>query len=136
LSQEAFAEKAGLHRTYISAVERAKRSIALDNVQKIANALAAAMKWYYASPENTAEGNKIMAKAFNVPEAEFTQGLKDLKLFNNEQNVKMFGDAEKPGAFYDTMQRAADLYFNAKKINSKPDPKTIIDSSYLKNVKL
>lgn len=40
LSQEAFAEKAGLHRTYISAVEREKRSIALDNIQKIADALA------------------------------------------------------------------------------------------------
>lgn len=39
LSQEAFAEKAGLHRTYISAIEREKRSIALENVQKIANAL-------------------------------------------------------------------------------------------------
>jgi len=39
LSQERFAEKAGLHRTYISAVERGKRSIALDNVQKIADAL-------------------------------------------------------------------------------------------------
>lgn len=39
LSQEAFAEIAGLHRTYISAVEREKRSIALDNVQKIADAL-------------------------------------------------------------------------------------------------
>lgn len=39
LSQEAFAEKACLHRTYISAIEREKRSIALDNVQKIADAL-------------------------------------------------------------------------------------------------
>ncbi|MBP2029054.1 transcriptional regulator with XRE-family HTH domain [Acetoanaerobium pronyense] len=39
LSQEAFAEKSGLHRTYISAIERQKRSIALDNVQKIADAL-------------------------------------------------------------------------------------------------
>lgn len=39
LSQEAFAEKAGLHRTYISAVEREKRSIALENIQKIADAL-------------------------------------------------------------------------------------------------
>lgn len=38
-SQEAFAEKAGLHRTYISAIEREKRSIALDNVQKIEDAL-------------------------------------------------------------------------------------------------
>lgn len=39
LSQEAFAEKAGLHRTYISALEREKRNISLDNVQKIAEAL-------------------------------------------------------------------------------------------------
>lgn len=39
LSQEAFATKAGLHRTYISALERGKRSIALDNIEKIANAL-------------------------------------------------------------------------------------------------
>ncbi len=39
ISQEAFAEKAGLHRTYISAIECGKRSIALENVQKIANAL-------------------------------------------------------------------------------------------------
>lgn len=39
LSQEAFAEKCGLHRTYISAVERQRRSIALGNVQKIAEAL-------------------------------------------------------------------------------------------------
>lgn len=39
LSQEAFAEKAGLHRTYISAIEREKRSIALENIQKIADAL-------------------------------------------------------------------------------------------------
>lgn len=39
LSQEAFAKMSGLHRTYISAIERKKRSISLDNVQKIANAL-------------------------------------------------------------------------------------------------
>ena len=39
LSQEALAEKANLLRTYICAIEREKRSIALDNVQKIADAL-------------------------------------------------------------------------------------------------
>ncbi|WP_371380927.1 helix-turn-helix domain-containing protein [Sporomusa aerivorans] len=39
LSQEGFADIAGLHRTYISAIEREKRSIALDNVEKIASAL-------------------------------------------------------------------------------------------------
>jgi len=34
VSQEKFAEMCGLHRTYISDVERFQRSIALDNVQK------------------------------------------------------------------------------------------------------
>ncbi len=38
-SQEKLAKKSGLHRTYISAIERQKRSISLDNVQKIADAL-------------------------------------------------------------------------------------------------
>lgn len=39
LSQESFADRAGLHRTYISAIECGKKSIALENVQKIADAL-------------------------------------------------------------------------------------------------
>ncbi len=39
VSQEKFAEMCGLHRTYISDIERFQRSIALNNVQKIADAL-------------------------------------------------------------------------------------------------
>ena len=39
VSQEKFAEMCGLHRTYISDIERFRRSIALENVQKIADAL-------------------------------------------------------------------------------------------------
>ena len=39
LSQEAFAERCGLHRTYISAIECYRRSIALENIQRIADAL-------------------------------------------------------------------------------------------------
>lgn len=39
LSQEEFAEKCGMHRTYISAIECYRRSISLENVQRIADAL-------------------------------------------------------------------------------------------------
>ena len=39
LSQEKFAEICNLHRTYISDIERGQRSISLNNIQKIADAL-------------------------------------------------------------------------------------------------
>ena len=39
ISQEKFAELCGLHRTSISDIECFRRSISLDNIQKIANAL-------------------------------------------------------------------------------------------------
>lgn len=39
VSQEKFVELCGLHRTYISDIECFRRSISLDNIQKIADAL-------------------------------------------------------------------------------------------------
>lgn len=39
MSQEELADKSNLHRTYISAIECFRRSIALENIQRIADAL-------------------------------------------------------------------------------------------------
>ena len=39
ISQEELAEKSGMHRTYISAIECHRRSISLENIQRIADAL-------------------------------------------------------------------------------------------------
>lgn len=36
LSQEKLAELAGLHRTYISAIERERRNISIENIENIA----------------------------------------------------------------------------------------------------
>lgn len=39
LSQEKFAEKVDVHRTYIGMIERAEKNITLTNIKKISDAL-------------------------------------------------------------------------------------------------
>ena len=41
ISQEELADRAGLHRTYISSIERAQRNISLENIFLLAKALGA-----------------------------------------------------------------------------------------------
>jgi transcriptional regulator with XRE-family HTH domain len=62
LSQEEFANMAGLHRTYISAIEREKRSIALDNVEKIASALG--VEAYVLFIDKTTDSKKVSEEVF------------------------------------------------------------------------
>ncbi len=39
ISQETFADMCGLHRTYISDIERGTRNVSIENIEKMAHAL-------------------------------------------------------------------------------------------------
>jgi CheY-like chemotaxis protein/DNA-binding XRE family transcriptional regulator len=59
LSQEQLAERAGLHRTYISDIERGARNLSLENINKLAHALNISISSLFASlgTERDAAGN-------------------------------------------------------------------------------
>ena len=44
VSQEKLAEMAGLHRTYVSSVERGKRNISLINIARLGRALGVSLR--------------------------------------------------------------------------------------------
>ncbi len=51
LTQEDLAEKAGIHRTYLSDVERGTRNLSLLNIERLAGALAVSMAELFAAVE-------------------------------------------------------------------------------------
>jgi len=57
VSQEKFGEMCDLHRTYISDIERFNRSISLENIQKIADALG--IETYKLFIENTPDNTEV-----------------------------------------------------------------------------
>ena len=47
LTQEVFAEKCGLDRTYITSIERGKRNISIVNLEKISNAFNISLREFF-----------------------------------------------------------------------------------------
>jgi CheY-like chemotaxis protein/DNA-binding Xre family transcriptional regulator len=63
ISQEELAGRAGLHRTYVSDIERGARNLSLESIEKLARALETSVSSLFSSA-SSAEGNSL----FEVPD--------------------------------------------------------------------
>jgi len=52
-SQETLAEKADLHRTYVSDIERGQRNVSLQNIERLAQALNLSVADLFPQPRTT-----------------------------------------------------------------------------------
>ncbi|HEY2157995.1 MAG TPA: helix-turn-helix transcriptional regulator [Isosphaeraceae bacterium] len=51
LTQEEFADRAGIHRTYLSDIERGTRNVSLINIERLSDALAIELSELFRSVE-------------------------------------------------------------------------------------
>lgn len=59
-SQERLAAASGLHRTYISLIERSRCNISLDNLERIADAFALSLPDLLEAPDPTEVGEEVL----------------------------------------------------------------------------
>src|SRR5271169_2875311 len=93
LSQEELANRAGLHRTYITDVERGSRNPSLDTIQKLAGALQVALSELFLQiesagadppPSKSVEAVEILVVESNAADAETTLlALKENRITNH-----------------------------------------------------
>ena len=63
LNQDEFGEKCGLHRTFISRVERGVQSVGLDSLAKLATGLSISMTELVAAIERAQRDQEIIQRA-------------------------------------------------------------------------
>src|SRR5437588_2171964 len=86
-SQEELAERANLHRTYVSDVEAGKRNPSLESIQRLAQALGASIGSVFAALEAVTPAPPIQAHAKHPRDEESVQDI--LLVEDNPRDVEL-----------------------------------------------
>ena len=66
LSQEKLAQRAGLHYTYIGAVERGERNLSLQSMEKIAKGLKVNIAEFFPPPQTLSPKGQLIEEIVNL----------------------------------------------------------------------
>ena len=118
-SQEALAERAELHRTYITDVERGARNLSLESISRLARALRISIGALFLAPEPSVEDSGQSAQSIDILLVE--DDPKDLELA-----LKAFAQARLTNRMETVGDGAAALdYLFCRGRFSKRQPKTL-----------
>jgi NitT/TauT family transport system substrate-binding protein len=97
-----------------------------DEFRALARAWDAAVRYIETHPD---EANEIMARHLggaNEDPTVFAEMLRDVALYDGDDNREYFGTPEKPGPIYRTMQQAIDVWSSIGMLNMQVSPADVI----------
>lgn len=104
-SQEELAERADLHRTYISDVERGARNLSLESINKLANALEVSLPILFSNPEAADAGESSAGSHHPKTDSTFVD---ILLVEDNPDDVELTLEAFQRARFLNSVQLARD----------------------------
>ena len=103
MSQEALAERAELHRTYVTDVERGARNLSLESISRLARALDVSIESLF-SPATQAGASRLRPAARGTP----PQAIEILLVEDDPKDVELTLEAFKKAKFANRVEVARD----------------------------